>query len=126
MVPTPNHWTREDFNGVNHPYNRIGWMLLSESSTIESMTSEQQDLIHNLVAELKDIEDSAILELSSRKAKRRAKILKARPLKESDDEFKTAFHAAMAMRQITTDEMDYDLFKTIHDEMKNILDSRDE
>ncbi len=127
-VYTPPRWTtpsafdKNDFPEEKlHPFNGIAWLLSDRSSIISEMSQEQTSVINDMIGELEKLETGVIIEKSQKRARRRARILKAQPLKTNDDELQAAFHVATLNRQISLDDIPYESFKLLYDDITNIL-----
>ena len=130
IIVVPQRWTTNSAfeapafpNTRNHPFSNIAWLLSDRSSVISDMSSDQVDVINDIIDELENLEQSVIVEKSQKRAKRRAKVLKAMPLKENDENIQAAYHVAMLNRQVSTDDIPYETFKLLYDDITSILRS---
>lgn len=128
IVVVPPRWTSGSVfsfgnhsNKHHHLFHGIAWLLSDRSNIISEMNDEQVSVINDMIDELERIEHGVIIENAQKRTKRRAKVLNARPLKENDENLKAAYHVAMLNRQASVDEMSYDTFKLLYDDITAIL-----
>lgn len=90
------------------------------------LNGECEEIVQEMVDELQDIERTEFFRSSMKRTVRKVKIAKGEPVITNDTNLKTAFHSAMINMQLDTDQMSYDRFRLIYDEVVKQLKPKDE
>lgn len=114
-VTIPANWTGT-LEGTNqsHPFNHLAWKVIDYE---EKLQGECGEVVQAMVDELKDIERTEFFRQHIKRTTRKVKIAKGEPVVTDDTSLQTAFHSAMINMQLDTDQMSYDRFKLIYDEV---------
>lgn len=114
-VTVPANWYRElEGTNIHHPFNGLAWKISDHESKLEG---ECGDIVQEMVDELRHIEKTEYFRQNIKRTVRKVKVSKGEPVLTNDTDLKTAFHAAMINMQLDTDQMGYDRFKLIYDEV---------
>ena len=123
-VTAPSHWIRElEGTSEQHPFSRLAWKLHDHQDTL---TGEAAEIVQEFVDELRTIERTELMRQHIKRTVRKVKIAKAEPIVVDDTDLKTAYHTAMLNMQLDTDQMSYDRFRLIYDEVVRQIKPVDE
>lgn len=92
----------------------------------EQLNGKSEEIVQFIVDELEGIERTEFFRQHIKRTVRKVKVAKGEPVVTDDTKLKEVFHSAMIGMQMHTDQLSYDQFRRIYDEVVNQLKPQDE